>query len=46
MLIEINRRMPFAAFDESHAYFRKTVALDESSSGFGLIDYLEGSSSS
>ena len=44
-LIDINCRMPFATFDESHAYFRKTGALDESSSGFGLINYLKDSTS-
>jgi hypothetical protein len=43
-LIDINRRMPFASFEESHAYFRKTGALDESSSGFGLINYMKESS--
>lgn len=40
-LIDINRRMPFATFEESHAYFRKTGALDESSGGFGLLNYLK-----
>lgn len=43
-LIDINRRMPFASFEESHTYFRATGALDESSSGFGLINYLKESS--
>jgi hypothetical protein len=42
-LIDMNRRMPFATFEESHTYFRKTGALDESSSGFGLINYLRDS---
>jgi len=41
-LIDINRRMPFATFDESHTHFRQTGALDESSSGFGRIDYIKG----
>jgi len=36
-LIDINRRMPFATFEESHTHFRKTGALHESSSGFGLL---------
>jgi len=32
--------MPFASFEESHAYFRQTCALDESPSGLGLLSYL------
>lgn len=43
-LIDINSRMPFTAFEESHGYFRKTGALDESSSGFGLLSYIKNSS--
>ena len=43
-LIDINRRMPFATFDESHTYYRQTGALEESSSGFGLLSYLKDSS--
>lgn len=39
-LIDINSRMPFGSFEESHDYFRKTGALDESSTGFGLVNYL------
>jgi hypothetical protein len=35
--------MPSATFDESHAYFRETGALDDSSSGFGLINSLKDS---
>jgi len=44
-LTDINRRMPFASFEESHAYYRQTRALDESSSGFGLLTYLRDPSS-
>ncbi len=40
-LIDINRRMPFGSFEESHAYFRRTGTLDESSSGFGLLNLLK-----
>jgi len=43
-LIDINRRMPFATFEESHMYYRQTGALDESSSGFGLLSFLKDSS--
>ena len=28
-LVDLNSRMPFASFDETHEYFRKTKALDE-----------------
>jgi hypothetical protein len=44
-LIDINSRMPFVTFEESHAYFRQTGALDESSSGFGLLSYIKDSTS-
>lgn len=42
-LIDINSRIPFASFEESHNYFRKTGALDESSGNFGLMSYLKDS---
>lgn len=42
-LIDLNRRMPFASFEEAHTYFRKTGALDESSGNFGLMSYLKDS---
>ncbi len=38
-LIDINRRMPFGTFDESHTYFRQTGALDELSGNFSLGNY-------
>jgi hypothetical protein len=44
-LIDLNRRMPFASFEESHAYYRRTGALEESSGGFGLRSYLKDSAS-
>ena len=44
-LIDLNRRMPFASFVESHAYYRRTGALEESSGGFGLRSYLKDSAS-
>ena len=39
-LVDLNRRMPFASFEESHAHYRRTGALDEFSGGFGLLNYL------
>ena len=34
-LMEMNSRIPFATFDESHDYFRRTKALDENTA---LVD--------
>lgn len=40
-LVDINSRIPFGSFEESHDYFRKTGALDEpSSASFGLAPFL------
>lgn len=35
-LIELNSRMPFGSFEESHDYFRRTRALDEKSAPLKL----------
>ena len=37
-LIEMNKQMPFASFDASYAYFRKTGALEEIPSTFNFSD--------
>jgi hypothetical protein len=44
-LVDLNRRMPFASFEESHAHYRRTGALDESSGGLGLLNHLKDTAS-
>jgi hypothetical protein len=36
-LIDLNSRMPFASFEQSLEYYRRTGALDEQSLGFALL---------
>lgn len=45
-LIDINSRMPFATFDQSLQYFRRTGALDEQSAAGGLMNSIFGQISS
>jgi len=40
-LIDLNSRMPFGSFEESHNYFRKAGALDENSPAFNLQQFLK-----
>ncbi len=39
-LIDLNSRMPFGSFDQSHTYFRQAGALDENTSAFTLRPFL------
>ena len=40
-LIDVNQRIPFGSFEQSHAHFRKTGALDETgSSQFNIRPFL------